>query len=100
MTRKSWFVAVVALLFAVSLGLAEVSFAQQGQGQGMGRRGQGGQGWGQGYGPGNANCPNYPGYRNCPRAGGNTNAQARRGRRWNQPVNPPAPQSAAPENIQ
>lgn len=98
MKRKNWIVAVMAIIVAATLSLADISFAQQGQG--MGRRGQGGQGWGQSYGPGNANCPNYPVYRNCPRVGDNTTAQPRRGRRWSQPVNPIAPQTPAPETTQ
>src|SRR3990172_13066007 len=98
MRRKNWFVALMAIIVAATLSLADISFAQQGQGQGMGRRGQGGQGWGQGYGAGNANCPNNPRYLNCPRAGGNYNVQPRRGRRGNQPVNPPAPQVPASES--
>lgn len=100
MTRRNWFVAILAIIVAATLGLAELSFAQPGQGQGMGRRGQGGQAGRQGYGPGNPNCPNYPGYRNCPRAGDDTTAQTRRGRRWNQQVNPPGPQAPAPETSQ
>lgn len=100
MKRKSWFVAIPAIIIAAKLGLADVSFAQQGQGMGMGRRGQVGQGWGQGNGPGYANCPNYPGYRQGLRAGDGTGAQARRGRRWTQNVNPPASQTPAPETTQ
>ena len=95
MKKRTWLAASAAMILAVTVALAQVSFAQP-QGQGMGRRGQGGQAWCQGYGPGNANCPNYPGYRNRWQ-GGDTSPQARRGRRWNQQMNPPAPQSAVPE---
>jgi hypothetical protein len=96
--KKTWFIVLVALIVAAAVSLAEVSFAQP-RGQGMGRRGQGTQAWCQGQGPGNPNCPYNQGYKNCPQGRAN-NPQPRRGRRWNQPANPPAPQSTAPEAAQ
>lgn len=98
MKGRTWLVTLVALLVAGMVSVADISFAQP-RGQGMGRRGQGNQAWTQGQGPGNPNCPYYPGYRNCPQGWAN-NPQARRGRRWNQRVNPPAPQSPVPETTQ
>jgi hypothetical protein len=99
MTRtKRWLIALVALIVAAMMLLADLASAQQ-QGRGMGRRGQGGQAWAQGQGLGNQNCPNYPGYRNSWQGRGNQ-SQARQGRRLNQPVNPPAPENPAPQNLQ
>jgi opacity protein-like surface antigen len=98
MKKSTWFAALVALILAATVALADVSFAQS-RGQGMGRRGQGGQAWCQGGGPGNPNCPNYPAYRKRAQ-GWQNNPQARRGRQGNRQVNPPAPQNVLPETTQ
>lgn len=101
MKKSRWLVALVALIVAATVALADVSFAQQ-WGQGRGRRAQAGQAWcqgGQGWGPGNSSCPNYPAYRNRGQ-GWQNNPQAGRGRRWNRQVTPPTPQEVSPEAAQ
>jgi hypothetical protein len=98
MTRmKKWLIVSVALIVAAMMLLVDLSFAQP-RGQGMGRGAQDGQAWMPGRGTGNPDCPYYPGYGK--RSQGRANkSQALQNRRWNRPVDPPAPQSIVPPSV-